>query len=123
MEAQYESKKPKSLLLRLMVNTLSVFATAWILPGILIEDFKSALVVAIVLSLLNVTLKPFLIIITLPFTIVTLGLFLLVINAAVIMLAQDWIDGFYVDSWLWAIVFSFVMSFINSVLYKLGGKD
>ena len=56
------------------------------------------LVVAIVLALLNVTLKPFLIIITLPFTIVTLGLFLLVINAAVIMLAQDWIDGFYVDS-------------------------
>ena len=123
MEAQYESKKPKSLLLRLMVNTLSVFATALLLPKIHIEDFKSALVVAIVLSLLNVTLKPFLIIITLPFTIVTLGLFLLVINAAVIMLAQDWIDGFYVDSWLWAIGFSFVMSFINSILYKLGGNN
>jgi putative membrane protein len=123
MEAQYESKKPKSLLLRLMVNTLSVFATAWILPGILIEDFMSALVVAVVLALLNVTLKPFLILITLPFTIVTLGLFLLVINAAVIMLAQNWIDGFSVDGWLWAIGFSFVMSFINSILYKLGGNN
>lgn len=120
MEAQYESKKPKSLVLRLMVNTLSVFATAWLLPGIVIADFMSALVVAIVLAILNVTLKPFLIIITLPFTIVTLGLFLLVINAAVIMLAQDWIDGFTVTSWLWALVFSFVMSFINSVLYRLG---
>jgi putative membrane protein len=123
MEVQYESKKPKSLLLRLMVNTLSVFATAWLLPGIVIADFMSALVVAIVLALLNVTLKPFLIIITLPFTIVTLGLFLLVINAAVIMLAQNWVDGFTVTSWLWAIVFSFVMSFINSILYKLGGND
>lgn len=122
MEAQYESKKPKSLLLRLMVNTLSVFATAWLLPGIHIEDFVSALVVAIVLAILNVTLKPFLIIITLPFTIVTLGLFLLVINAAVIMLAQNWIDGFTVTSWLWALVFSFVMSFINSVLYRLGSN-
>ena len=105
-----------------MVNTLSVFATAWLLPGIHVEDFMSALVVAIVLAILNVTLKPFLIIITLPFTIVTLGLFLLVINAAVIMLAQNWIDGFTVTSWLWALVFSFVMSFINSVLYKLGSN-
>ncbi len=122
MEAQYESKKPKSLLLRLMVNTLSVFATAWLLPGIHVADFVSALVVAIVLAILNVTLKPFLIIITLPFTIVTLGLFLLVINAAVIMLAQNWIDGFTVTSWFWALLFSFVMSFINSILYKLGNN-
>jgi putative membrane protein len=122
MEAQYESKKPKSLIVRLMVNTLSVFATAWLLPGIHIEDFMSALVVAIVLAILNVTLKPFLIVITLPFTIVTLGLFLLVINAAVIMLAQNWVDGFSVSSWWWALLFSFVMSFINSILYKLGSN-
>lgn len=121
-QVQYESKKPKSQVLRLMVNTLSVFATAWLLPGIEIADFMSALVVAIVLAILNVTLKPFLIIITLPFTIVTLGLFLLVINAGVILLAQNWVDGFKVDGWLWALAFSFVMSFINSVLYKLGSK-
>lgn len=123
MEARYESKKPKSLVIRLMVNTLSVFATAWLLSGIHVDDFVSALIVATVLAILNVTLKPLLVILTLPFTIVTLGLFLIVINAAVIMLAQNWVDGFVVDGWLWAILFSFVMSFINSILYKLGKSN
>ncbi|MCT4622621.1 MAG: phage holin family protein [Schleiferiaceae bacterium] len=122
MENDMRRNSP-GLIMRLVVNTLSVFATAWLLKGIHVEDFKAALIVAIVLAILNVTLKPFLIIITLPLTIFTLGFFLLVINAIVVLLAQNWIDGFYVDGWLWAILFSLIMSFINSVLYKLGGND
>ena len=122
MEVKLEPNKPKSILLRLIVNTLSVFATAYILPGIHVVDFFSALWVAIVLAVLNVTLKPFLILITLPFTLVTFGLFLMVINALVILLAGRWVDDFSVDGFWWAILFSILMSVLNGILYNLGGK-
>jgi putative membrane protein len=122
MEVKIESNQPKSILLRLVVNTLSIFATAYILPGIHVVDFYSALWVAIVLAVLNVTLKPLLILITLPFTLVTFGLFLMVINALVILLASKWVDGFSVDGFWWAILFSLLMSAINGILYNLGGS-
>lgn len=122
MEVKIENKKPDSIILRLVVNTLSVFIVAYILPGIHVEDFKAALIIALVLAFLNVTLKPFLILITLPITIISLGFFLLVINAVVILLAEGWISGFAVDGFWWAVLFSILISLVNSVLYSLGGK-
>ena len=122
MEVKLESKKPNSIILRLVVNTISIFIVAYILPGIHIEDFTSALIVALVLAVLNVTLKPLLIIITLPFTLITLGFFLLVINAMVIFLADDWVNGFQVDGFWWAVLFSILLSVVNGILYGLGGR-
>ena len=122
MEVNLESKKPTSIITRLIVNTLSIFIVAYLLPGIHIADFTSALLVALLLAILNVTLKPFLIIITLPFTLLTLGFFLLVINAIVILLAQEWVNGFQVDGFWWAVLFSILLSLVNSILYSLGGN-
>lgn len=110
------------LLIRLMVSTLAVFATALILPGVHIDVFTTAIVVAIVLGLLNALLKPVLIILTIPITIFTLGLFLLVINAAIVLLASDLVGGFRVDGFFSALLFSLVLSLITSALNGLAGK-
>lgn len=111
----------RSILLRLLVNTLSVFFTAWILgDAVQLDGFTSAIGVAIVLGLLNVFIKPLLVIFTLPATLFTFGLFLFVINALVIMLADSMLSSFHVASFWWALLFSLVLSFINSLLRNLG---
>lgn len=109
-------------LTKLFLTTILVIFLAYVIPGVAVANFWSALGVAIVLGLLNTFLKPILIIITIPFTIITLGLFLLVINATIILLADWMIDGFQVDGFWWALLFSLVLSFINSLLHK-GKKE
>ncbi len=79
-----------------------------------IVDFKTAVIFALVLALLNTFIKPLLILFTLPITIFTLGLFLFVINAIIIIIADKFIDGIKVDGFLWALVFSVVLSIISS---------
>ncbi|MGK0406901.1 MAG: putative membrane protein [Roseivirga sp.] len=111
-----------NLLIKLIVNTLSVFITAWILgDAVQLDGFGTAILVAIVLALLNVTIKPLLIFFTIPATVFSLGLFLFVINAVVILLADNLIAGFAVRGFWWALLFSLVMSFVNSVLNGKGG--
>lgn len=111
----------RSILLRLLVNTLSVFFTAWILgDAVYLSGFTSAIGVAIVLALLNVFIKPLLVILTLPATVFSFGLFLFVINALVIMLADSLVSGFAVASFGWALLFSLILSFISSLLSNLG---
>jgi putative membrane protein len=106
-----------NLLIKLIVNTLSVFITAWILgDAVQLDGFGTAILVALVLALLNVTIKPLLIFFTIPATIFSLGLFLFVINAVVILIADHLIAGFAVSGFWWALLFSLVMSFVNSVL-------
>ena len=112
-----------SSITKLFINTIAVIITAYLLPGVEVESFMSAVIVAIVLAILNNILKPILIIITIPVTILSFGLFLLVINAAIILLADDLIDGFIVNGFWWALIFSFVMSFINSLFNKEDKKD
>jgi len=107
---------------KIFANSLAVIVTAYVLPGVEIKDFITAVIVAIVLSLLNFVLKPILIIITIPVTILTFGLFLLAINAIIIILASDLVDGFYVASFWWAFIFSLILSLINSIFEKLN-KD
>lgn len=105
------------LLVRLIVNAFIVFGLAWALPGIEVNSYWTALLVALVLGLLNVFLKPIITILTLPFTLITLGLFLFVINAFIVWLAGELIGGFKVSNFWWALLFSMLMTALNSVFY------
>lgn len=98
-----------------LISGLAVFITAYLLPGVSIDGYISALIVAVVLSLLNTLVKPILVILTIPATILSLGLFLFVINAIIIMLADDLVGGFEVRNFWWALLFSIILSIINSL--------
>ena len=112
----------KNLLIRLLITTLLIVVLAHFLPGIHVVNLKAALIVAVVLGLLNTFLKPILVFFTLPITILTLGLFLLLINAAMVLLADYFIDDFTVDSFSNAIVFSVLLS-ISQWLLNLFVKE
>ena len=103
-------------LIKTIITALAILVSDLVLSGVHVEGFWWAIVLALVLSFLNSVVRPLLIILTLPATLVTLGLFLLVINAIIIELA-DWIigAGFQVESFIWALLFSFVLSIVNSV--------
>jgi putative membrane protein len=103
-----------SLLLNILFSAIAVIITAYILPGVQVDSFFSALIVAIVLGLLNITVKPLLIILTIPVTILTLGLFLLVINALIILIVDGLISGFNVNGFFWALIFSLIVSLLQS---------
>ncbi len=107
------------ILLKLLISGLAVFFTDWLLSGIDVTNFTNALLIAIVLAFLNTFLKPVLVLLTIPFTIFTLGLFLLVINAGIILLASKLIDGFYVNGFWWALLFSVILSITTSILEGL----
>ncbi|PKP13865.1 MAG: hypothetical protein CVU08_03220 [Bacteroidetes bacterium HGW-Bacteroidetes-3] len=106
------------LLLKILLTAAAVLIIAHYLPGVSVENYTSALIVAIVLGILRVTVKPILVILTLPVTIITLGLFLLVINALIIMLADNLIGGFYVSGFWIALLFSLILSIFQSILYS-----
>ena len=107
------------LIIRLLVTAGIVMLLAHFLPGIDVTGFESALVVAVVLALLNFIVKPVLVILTIPITIVTLGLFLFVINACIILLADNFIDGFGVSGFWVALLFSILLSICQSIAYSL----
>ncbi|HET6991726.1 MAG TPA: phage holin family protein [Bacteroidia bacterium] len=104
-------------IIRILISTLAVLATAYLLPErmVHIDGFKTALLVALVLAFLNSVVKPILIILTIPVTVISLGLFLLVINAGIILLADYFIDGFQVHGFWAALIFSIVMTIINAL--------
>lgn len=110
-------------ILRLLLNALAVVILSYALPGVGVDSMMTAIIVAIVLSLLNFLVKPILVILTLPITIVTLGLFLLVINAIIILLTSKLIDGFHVTSFWWAIIFSLLLSFLQAILQSILKED
>ena len=114
---QNQAGNTSGLITNLLINTISIFAVSYILPGISVDTFMTALVVAVVMAALNVTLKPFLILITIPLTIITFGLFLLVVNVLVLYAAAALIDGFQIAGFWWALAFSLLVSFLNSVLF------
>ena len=108
------------ILLRILTSSLAIFFTAYLLKsGITIDDYPTAVILAIVLAILNTFLKPVLIFLTIPFTVVTFGLFLLVINAIIILIASNFVPGFKVAGFWWALLFSIIVSFINSILVGL----
>jgi len=102
---------------------VAVFIVARILPGITVDDYLSALMVAIALAFLNTIVKPVLTILTIPITIVTLGLFLLAINALIIIFAGKLVNGFHVNSFFSALLFSLVLSLCTGILNMLFGVN
>ncbi len=107
------------LILRILLSALAVVVLSEILPGVGVDTYTTAIIVAVVLSLLNFIVKPILILLTLPVTIITFGLFLLIINAIIILLADKLITGFSVDTIWWALLFSLLLSFLQSILFSL----
>ena len=104
---------------RLIVRTLAVFFTAYLVPGVEVDGFTTAIWVAVVLGVLNATVKPLLILLTLPLTLITMGIFLLVINGIVVVLADRWIDGFALRDFTAAVVMSVVVSALSAVMERL----
>ena len=111
------------LLFRIILTSILVLLIAHFMKGVHVAGFVTALLVAIVLGLLNVFIKPIFVLLTLPFTIFTLGLFLLVINALIILLCTNIVGGFSVDSFWTALLFSVILSLSQSVLFAIVGKD
>jgi putative membrane protein len=110
-------------IIKVLVTGLAVWVAAYILPGVHLEnDAKTIIVVALVLALLNAIVKPILVILTIPVTIVTLGLFLLVINALMVVWTSKLVGGFKVDGWLTALFFSLIVSIVSSILHSIA-KD
>ena len=107
------------VLLKILINALAVFGAAYILPGVQVKSFGTAIIVAIVMGLLNFFVKPILVFFTIPVTILTLGLFLLVINAIIVKLCAGLVNGFHVDGWLWAIIFSLIVSLFTAIMERL----
>lgn len=105
-----------NLLIRLLLTTILVVVIANFLPGITVDSIKTALIVAVVLALLNTFLKPILVFFTLPVTVLTLGLFLLVINAVMIVICDYLIDGFEVKTFMNALFFSIILSVCQWIL-------
>jgi len=112
-----------NFLIRVLVVAAVSFGLAHLLGGVHVTDFWTALVFAIVLALLNMFIKPLLILFTLPVTFFTLGLFLFVINALVVLLASKFVDGFTIDNFWWALLFSIILSIITSAIDKKEKED
>lgn len=109
-------------LANILISAVAVIITAKLLPGIKIDGYISALMVAVVLAFLNAVVKPILTILTIPITFFTLGFFLLVINAIIIIIADKLIDEFQVRNFWWALLFSLILSVITGVLNALFGN-
>lgn len=110
-------------ILKVLVTAVIAYLLQKILDGVRIADIKTAALFAFVLALLNSIVKPILVILTIPVTLVSLGLFLLVINAFMVLLAAKFFDGVHVDGFWWALIFSILLSLGSSILFSLlGGK-
>lgn len=108
-----------NLLISLLINALAIFITASILPGVHLANFWTAIVVTIIMGIINVLVKPIVLLLTLPINVITLGLFTFFVNGLMILLVQALVQGFSVDNLVWAIVFSIVISIVNGILQSL----
>lgn len=107
----------------LLINGLAVIVAAYLIPGVRVDSFITAVIVAVVLGLMNTFLKPVLVILTLPITVLTLGLFLLVLNALMVSLTSMFVPGFHVASFWSSLIFSIVLAIISWFLNSLAGKE
>ena len=104
-----------NFIIRLLVTAAVAYGLAYLLKGIHIDSYWTALVFALVLAIVNLIVRPLLIILTIPLTIITLGLFLLVINALMVLLASKVVDGITVDGFWWALLFGLLLSIVSSL--------
>ncbi|KKT25190.1 MAG: hypothetical protein UW07_C0001G0022 [Candidatus Nomurabacteria bacterium GW2011_GWF2_43_8] len=110
-------------LIHFIVSALAILVTAYILPGVHVDGIVAALVLAVVLGVINTILRPILVFLTLPLTIVTLGLFILVINGLLVMLASYIVPGFTVASFWWALLFGIVLAIVSWVLERFEKEE
>lgn len=107
-------------IINLLITAVVVYVLSKLLePHVSINSFTTAIIFALVLALLNAIVKPLLIILTLPLTIITLGLFLLVINVLIILLADKFVSGIKIDGFLWAFLFGLLLSIVSTILHRL----
>ena len=111
------------LILRLLVTAAVAFILAQVLSGVHVDKYGTAIWFAIVLGLLNVFLRPLLVILTFPLTLITFGLFLFVVNTITVLLASDWVKGFEIDNFGWGLLFSLLLTLITSILFKEEDKQ
>ena len=104
------------MLISILVNAVAVFLAAYLLRGVTVNNFWTALLTAVVLAIVNAVIKPILVILTIPITILTLGLFILVINALLLMLVDALLPGLKIKNFGWALLFGVVLSIINALL-------
>ena len=108
------------LLLRWALNTLALFVVVKVVPNFYYEDWISLAIAALVLGLLNAIIRPILYVLTLPLTIITLGLFLLVLNAIMLELTAWLVPGFDIDGFGWAILGALVLAIVSLVTNRIG---
>ena len=121
-----KGKSGMVLLIRWIFYTLAILFVAWLVPGIFVENFQSAMLVTVIMALINIFIRPLIVFITLPINLLTLGLFGLVVNALLFMLAGYVAPGFYVDGFLAAFLGSVVLSFLGLIINMItlnDGKD
>jgi putative membrane protein len=106
-------------ILKILLTAIAVFVLANVLPGVSVASYFTAIIVAVVIGFLDSLVKPILVLLTIPITIITLGLFLFVINAFIILIADYFISGFGVTNIIWAMVFSMLLSILQSILFKV----
>lgn len=111
------------LLASILLNGLLFYLASVLLSGVYVEDILTAILCGLVLGLINITIKPIITLLTLPFTVLTFGLFLLVINAAMILVVDSLITGFEVNGWWSALFFSIVLSLLNGIIGELRKKE
>ena len=109
------------LLFRILITAILALVISKLMKGVIIDEFTTALTVAIVLGLLNFFVKPILVLLTLPVTFFTLGLFLLVINGIIILLCDHFVEGLSVNSFWTAMIFSIILSLSQSLVYQITG--
>ena len=112
-----------NFIIRLIISTLAVLITAYLLPGVYVDSFMTAVLVAVVLGCLNTLVKPLLILFSLPVVVFSFGLFLIVINTLIILLTDKLVDGFRVDGFWHALLFSIVLSMVTSILNAVKKRD
>jgi len=107
------------ILINILIGGLAVFISAYLLPGVVVADFGVALIVAVILGIVNAIIKPILLFLTFPITLLTLGLFAFIINASMILLVDWFVDGFTVGSFWSALLFSLILSVVTWALKSI----
>ncbi|MBI5126444.1 MAG: phage holin family protein [Candidatus Taylorbacteria bacterium] len=112
-----------NILIHWLVSAIAIVITAYILPGVSVSGLGAALILAVVLGLINAILRPMLLLLTLPINVITLGLFTLIINALLVLLADSIVTGFNVEGFLPALIFAVILTFVRGILSSLVDGD
>ncbi len=106
-------------LVNLLITGIAVFVAPYILPGVRVDSFTTAVIVAVLLAVVNTLIKPIILLLTLPINILSLGLFTFIINGLLVLMISNLVKGFTVESLWWATLFSLVVSIVSAVLHRL----